>query len=194
MFRSSNPTAFMAQAQEVVEEAYPGDIIGIHDTGTLKIGDTITEGAVFNFKGIPNFSPEIFKIVKNEDPLKTKQLVKGLEQLCEEGVAQMFTHIDGQRLVGTVGSLQFDVIQYRLENEYGAKCRFESVNFIKACWIEAENDTILKEFIKNRRRHIAKDKDGAYVYLSETQWSLDREIKEQSDIQFFFHSDKNNSE
>ncbi len=194
MFRSSNPTAFMAQAQEVVEEAFPGDIIGIHDTGTLKIGDTITEGDEFHFKGIPNFSPEIFKVVKNEDPLKTKQLMKGLEQLCEEGVAQLFTHIDGQRLVGTVGSLQFDVIQYRLEHEYGAKCRFDPVNFIKACWMEAENDIILKEFIKDRRRHIATDKDGAYVYLSETQWSLDREIKEQPKIKFFFHSDKDQND
>ena len=189
-FRTSNPTAFMAQAQEVVEEAYPGDIIGVHDTGTLKIGDTLTEGGLFNYKGIPSFSPEIFRIVKNEDPLKTKQLLKGIDQLCEEGVAQVFTHVDGQRLIGTVGVLQFDVIQYRLDHEYGAKCRFEPLNFIKACWIEAESDIILKEFINKRRRHIATDKDGAYVYLSETQWSLDREIKEQTDIQFFFHSDK----
>ena len=131
-YRSSNPTAFMAQSKEVIDVAYPGDIIGLHDTGNLKIGDSLTDGQSFQFKGIPSFSPEMFRLVVNEDPMKTKQLNKGLEQLCEEGVAQLFTRPDGaQRIVGTVGALQFEVIQYRLSNEYGAKCRFEEMNFAK---------------------------------------------------------------
>ena len=114
-----NPTAFMAQSKTVIEEAYPGDIIGLHDTGNLKIGDTLTEGSSFNFTGIPTFSPEIFKVVVNMDPMKSKQLNKGINQLCEEGVAQLFIRdIDNKLMVGTVGVLQFDVIQYRLEHEY----------------------------------------------------------------------------
>ena len=116
--------------------------------------------------------------------------MKGIEQLCEEGVAQLFTHIDGQKIIGTVGALQFDVIQYRLEHEYSAKCRFEPLSFIKACWIDGKTPKTLSDFIQKRRRHIASDKDKRTVYLSETQWSLDREIKENPDIQFYFNSDQ----
>ena len=185
----SNPTAFMAQEKEIVDTAYPGDIIGLHDTGSLKIGDTITEGEQMNYKGIPNFSPEIFKSVINEDPLKTKQLNKGLAQLCEEGVAQLFIKTSDQRkVIGTVGALQFEVIQYRLENEYKARCRFESLNFVKACWIEGP-ETCLQAFIRSRYSQIAQDSEGRSMYFAETLWSLDRERKENPTLTFHYTSE-----
>jgi peptide chain release factor 3 len=188
--RSVNPTAFMAQSKTVIDQAFPGDIIGLHDTGNLKIGDTLTEGAVFHFTGIPSFSPEIFKSVKNLDPMKSKQLKKGLEQLSEEGVAQLFyKEIDGQPMIGTVGVLQFDVIQYRLEHEYQAKCRFEPLNYTKACWITSEKDEVMSDFVRRRKSQIAKDKYGHWVFLTETRWSLEREIKEQEGIAFHFTSE-----
>ena len=184
-YRSNNPTAFMAQSKSVIEVAYPGDIIGLHDTGSLKIGDTLTEGDLFSFKGIPCFSPELFKTVVNLDPMKTKQLQKGLDQLCEEGVAQHFTRPwDGKKIVGTVGALQFEVIQYRLEHEYQALCRFDHLSFLKATWLSADSDKLLDEFTQSRKQQIAKDKDGRFIYLAETQWSLDREIRENPDITF----------
>ncbi len=190
--RSVNPTAFMAQSKTVIDEAFPGDIIGLHDTGNLKIGDTLTEGDTFHFVGIPSFSPEIFKTVKNLDPMKSKQLKKGLEQLSEEGVAQLFyRELDGQAIIGTVGVLQFDVIQYRLEHEYKAKCRFEPLNYTKACWITSEDDVHLSDFIRRRKSQVAKDKDGKLVFLTETRWSLEREIKEQTEIAFEFTSEVN---
>jgi len=186
----SSPTAFMAQEKSIVEAAYPGDIIGLHDTGNLKIGDTLTEGESYSFKGIPSFSPEIFQYVINEDPLKSKQLNKGLEHLCEEGVTQMFTRpIDSRKIIGVVGMLQFEVIQYRLKNEYNASCRFESLSFTKAVWITAQEKNILDNYIGLNKNSIATDNDGNYVYLAETQWSLDREIRENPDIKFKFSSD-----
>ncbi|MDA1353366.1 MAG: peptide chain release factor 3 [bacterium] len=190
VYRSNNPTAFMAQAKEVIDTAYPGDIIGLHDTGELRIGDTITDGDKFSFKGIPSFSPEIFKVVVNEDPMKTKQLDKGLLQLCEEGVAQLFIRTDGSRkIIGTVGALQFEVIQYRLEHEYGAKCRFEPLGFVKACWVTSEDSNALDIFIKSRPTQIARDTESRTVYLAETRWSLDREIAEHPEITFHTTSD-----
>ncbi len=187
----STPTAFMAQDKHVIDTAYPGDIIGLHDTGNLKIGDTLTEGKKMTFKGIPHFSPEIFKYVINTDPLKTKQLQKGLQQLCEEGVAQLFRRPHDQRyILGTVGALQFDVIQYRLEHEYHAKCRFEPLSFVKACWIQAEDPNVLDDFLESRRNQIALDKDQRHIYLAETKWSLDREINEHPAIQFLMASEE----
>ncbi len=185
----STPTAFMAQEKAIVDVAYPGDIIGLHDTGNLKIGDTITDSEVMSYKGIPSFSPEIFKSVINEDPLKTKQLNKGLAQLCEEGVAQLFIKVSDQRkVVGTVGALQFEVIQYRLSNEYHAQCRFDSLNFVKACWINGPDD-LIQAFVQARQRQIAKDSDHNYMYLAETLWSLDRERKENPEITFHYTSE-----
>ena len=185
----NTPTAFMAQEKSIIDAAYPGDIIGLHDTGNLKIGDSLTEGEILHFKGIPKFSPELFKIVKNLDPLKTKQLNKGLAQLCEEGVAQLFTRDDNKKIVGCVGALQYEVIQYRLENEYLAKCQFESLSFIKACWITSDDPVALRDFIRTRFSQIAKDDDDKYVYLAETKWSLDREINENPDITFHVTSE-----
>ena len=148
----STPTAFMAQEKSIVDMAFPGDIIGLHDTGNLKIGDTLTAGDTFNYKGIPQFSPEIFKVVINEDPLRTKQLQKGLEQLCEEGVAQIFYGYkdSSKRIIGTVGQLQFEVIKFRLQHEYKAKCRFEPLNYTKACWLQSDSETTLNNFFDKR--------------------------------------------
>ena len=136
----SSPNAFFAEKKEIVEESFPGDIVGLHDTGNFKIGDTLTEGEVLNFKGIPSFSPEHFRYVNNADPMKAKQLFKGLDQLMDEGVAQLFTlDMNGRKVIGTVGALQYEVIQYRLEHEYGAKCSYENLQVHKACWVEPED-------------------------------------------------------
>ncbi len=188
--RFSNPTAFMAQDKSIIDTAYPGDIIGLHDTGNFKIGDTLTTGEKLQFKGIPSFSPELFKIVINTDPLKTKQLQKGLVQLCEEGVAQWFVRPhDGRQVIGTVGALQFEVIQYRLTNEYGASCRFEALSFIKACWITAKNPVLIDQFMRQNPSQIARDSQDNWVYLATTKWSLEREINENPDITFHITSE-----
>ncbi|MFA5879011.1 MAG: peptide chain release factor 3 [Candidatus Margulisiibacteriota bacterium] len=189
-FRSANPTAFMASERMIIDDAYPGDIIGLHDTGTFKIGDTLTEGEKLVFKGIPNFSPEVFRLVVNQDPMKTKQLNLGLQHLCEEGVAQLFMSDKFmKKVLGTVGPLQFEVIQYRLLKEYGANCRFDQMNFIKALWLKSENKEKLASFMKSRANQILFDKNNQPVYLAETKWSLDREIKENPEIQFMMTSE-----
>lgn len=188
--KPSNPTAFMAQSKEVIDKAYPGDIVGLHDTGNLRIGDTLSGGQSLHYKGIPTFSPEIFKLMVNTNPLKTKQLEKGIVQLCEEGVAQVFTRIGStDRIVGTVGALQFEVIQYRLEHEYGASCRFDALSYTKACWLSCDDETVLANFLNSRRNQIAKDQSGLSVYMAETRWSLDREIQENPEITFHTTSD-----
>ena len=169
----SNPTSFMASKKTVIEDAYPGDVVGLYDSGNFKIGDTLTEGEPLHFQGIPSFSPEQFRYVDNANPLKSKQLAKGLNQLMDEGVAQMFIkEFNNRKIIGTVGALQFEVIQYRLEHEYGASCTYEPVNLNKACWIECDDDTALKEFMQRRKRDIARDKDGKYVFMAESAWVL----------------------
>jgi peptide chain release factor 3 len=188
--RFSNATAFMAQNKETIDEAFPGDIVGLYDTGNLKIGDTITEGEVGTFKGIPSFSPEIFKEVINLDAMKSKQLEKGLNQLMDEGVAQLFSYeLGSKKVVGTVGQLQFEVIQYRLQHEYGATCRFAPMNLFKACWITATSKKKMDEFIKSKYRHIAKDKDGKLVFMAETRQWLMMVQENFPDIQFHFTSE-----
>ena len=186
----SNATAFMAQDKEIVDEAWPGDIVGLYDTGNLKIGDTLNEGEKSNFKGIPSFSPELFKEVINLDAMKTKQLEKGLLQLMDEGVAQLFTYEMGsRRVVGTVGALQYEVIQYRLKHEYGATCRFDPIQLYKACWISSSDKRKLKEFIDSKYRHIAKDKDGKLVFMAETKAWLQMVQDNFPDIGFHFTSE-----
>ena len=145
--RFSSPTQFMAQKKSTIDEAWPGDIVGLPDNGIFKIGDTLTEGEMIHFRGLPSFSPEMFKYIENADPMKTKQLNKGIEQLMDEGVAQLFVNqFNGRKIIGTVGQLQFEVIQYRLENEYNAKCRWEPVSLYKACWIESDDEAQLEAF------------------------------------------------
>ena len=185
-----NPTSFMAAKKTILEEAYPGDVVGLYDSGNFKIGDTLTEGEVLHFKGIPSFSPEQFRFVNNADPLKYKQLDKGLVQLMDEGVAQLFTKEDNNRkIIGTVGALQFEVIQYRLEHEYGAKCNYEPVNLHKACWVTCEDEQALKAFIQRRKRDLARDKHGQLVYLAESAWSLQMAQENHPKVQFHFKSE-----
>jgi peptide chain release factor 3 len=172
-FRVSAPTAFMASKKSTIDEAYPGDIIGIPDNGTLRIGDTITEKEKLHYTGIPSFSPEHFRFVNNADPLKAKQLAKGIDQLMDEGVAQLFTlKMNNRKIIGTVGALQYEVIQYRLEHEYNAKCSYEAFPAYKACWIESHDDAQLKEFSTLKQRYLAEDKFGRLVFLADSQFSL----------------------
>jgi peptide chain release factor 3 len=188
--RFSNATAFMAQDRETIDEAWPGDIVGIYDTGNLKIGDTLTEGEKMFYTGIPSFSPEIFKEVVNRDAMKTKQLEKGLTQLMEEGVAQLFTYQIGKRkVVGVVGALQFEVIQFRLKNEYNATVEFVSQNIYKACWISSKNEKKLAEFIDSKQRHIALDKEGKLVFMAESRAWLQMVQENFPDITFHFTSE-----
>jgi peptide chain release factor 3 len=186
----SNPTSFMAQDKSVIDEAFPGDVIGLYDTGSFKIGDSLTEGTTFSFKGIPSFSPEIFMELENKDAMKSKQLEKGIQQLTDEGVAQLFIQQPGNRkIVGTVGQLQFEVIKYRLEHEYGAKCEFVPRRYHKACWMTTTNTEQLNKFITAKAIYIAKDKDENYVFLAETPFLLQMAQADYPDITFHFTSD-----
>jgi len=186
----ANPATFLAQDKSVVEEAWPGDVVGLYDTGNFKIGDTLTEGEVMQFRGIPSFSPEIFKELVNKDPMKSKQLEKGIQQLTDEGVAQLFIREVGNRkIVGTVGELQFEVIQYRLEHEYGAKCEFQSKNYYKACWIVSDNEEKLQEFKRIKGQDMVHDKDGNDVFLAPSKFLLDMEIQNFPELTFHFTSE-----
>jgi len=187
--RFSAPYSFMARQKEVIDDAYPGDVVGLFDTGNFKIGDTLTEGSEFYFTGMPSFSPEIFKEVVNKDPMKTKQLEKGLRQLTDEGVAQLFTQHSGNRkIIGCVGDLQFEVIQYRLLQEYGASVNFVPLAFYKACWITGEKKK-LEDFVRFKQANIMEDKDGNLVYLAQSEWFLNTERQNNPDIQFHFTSE-----
>lgn len=188
--RFSSPTAFMAQKKETVDEAYAGDIVGLPDTGNFKIGDTLTSGEDLHFKGLPSFSPEMFKYIENDDPMKSKQLQKGIEQLMDEGVAQLFVNqFNGRKIIGTVGQLQFEVIQYRLLHEYGAQCRWEPINLFKACWIESDNKVQLDEFKKRKAQYMAKDKEGRDVFLADSNYVLMMAQQDFKDIKFHFTSE-----
>lgn len=188
--RFSSPTQFMAQRKSTIDEAYPGDIVGLPDNGIFKIGDTLTEGEEIHFKGLPSFSPEMFKYIENEDPMKSKQLNKGIEQLMDEGVAQLFINQFNQRkIIGTVGQLQFEVIQYRLENEYNAKCRWEPVRLYKACWIEADNHEELENFKKRKYQYMAKDRQGRDVFLADSSYMLSMAQQDFKHIKFHFTSE-----
>ena len=188
----SSPNAFFAEKKEIVDESFPGDIVGLHDTGNFKIGDTLTEGEILNFKGIPSFSPEHFRYVNNADPMKAKQLFKGLDQLMDEGVAQLFTlDINGRKIIGTVGALQYEVIQYRLEHEYGAKCTYENIHVHKACWVQAEdvkNDEF-KEFKRVKQRYLAKDKQGRLVFLADSAFTIQMTQSKYPTVKLHFTSE-----
>ena len=186
----SSPTSFMASKKSVVEQAYPGDIVGIHDTGNFKIGDTLTEGEEIHFKGLPSFSPEMFRYVENADPMRYKQLEKGLDQLMEEGVAQLFRGRNNNRkIIGTVGQLQLDVIQFRLKHEYGALCRYENLPMYKACWIESDDKKELEDFRKRKEQALAVDKHGREVFLAESPHALRMAQEKYPNITFHFSSE-----
>ncbi|UZR94174.1 peptide chain release factor 3 [Chondrinema litorale] len=186
----SNPTSFMASKKEIVDEAFPGDIVGLHDSGNFKIGDALSEGESLKFKGIPSFSPEQFKYIENADPMKAKQLNKGIDQLMDEGVAQLFVNLrNGRKIIGTVGALQFDVIQHRLKHEYNASCRWEPINLHKACWFTSDNKEQLANFDNYRVRLIAEDKYKRRVFLTTSEYEIRMEQQNFPDIKFHYTSE-----
>lgn len=185
----ANPTAFMAAKQSVIEEAFPGDIVGLNDSGNFKIGDTLTEGEQFTYKGLPSFSPEMFRYVENGDPMKSKQLAKGIDQLLDEGVAQLFTKLsNGRKIIGTVGALQYEVIEYRLEHEYNAKVRFEPLTLYKAAWVTGTSDKIA-DLRKRKHQYMAEDKYGRNVFLAESLYALQLAQENYPDLKFHFTSE-----
>lgn len=190
MMKFAAPTAFMAQKKSIVDEAYPGDIVGIPDTGNFKIGDTLTQGEDLHFKGLPSFSPEMFKYIENTDPMKSKQLEKGVQQLMDEGVAQLFINqFNGRKIIGTVGQLQFEVIQYRLLHEYGAQCRWEPISLYKACWIESDDSEALNAFKKRKYQYMAVDRDGRDVFLADSNYVLQMAQNDFPKLRFHFTSE-----
>ena len=180
----------MANDKQILDEAFPGDIVGLYDTGNFKIGDTLTEGEQLQFRGIPSFSPEKFRQLVNKDPLKSKQLDKGIRQLTDEGVAQLFVQeLENIKIIGTVGDLQFEVIQFRLLHEYSAACTFKPLNYFKACWITTENKEELDKFILHNKRFITKDKDDRLVFMAENAWALKNRQENFPEMEFHFTSE-----
>lgn len=188
----SSPNAFFAEKKQIVDISYPGDIVGLHDTGNFKIGDTLTEGEEMLYKGIPSFSPEHFKYINNADPMKSKQLEKGIDQLMDEGVAQLFTlELNGRKVIGTVGALQFEVIQYRLEHEYGASCSYENLNVHKACWVEAQDPKSAEfaDFKRVKSKFLAKDKRGQLVFFADSAFTLQMTQSKYPNVKLHFVSE-----
>jgi len=188
----SSPNTFFAERKEIVDISYPGDIVGLHDTGNFKIGDTLTSGENLNYRGIPSFSPEHFRYINNADPMKAKQLFKGIDQLMDEGVAQLFTlDINGRKIIGTVGALQYEVIQYRLEHEYGAKCTYENFPIHKACWVDTDNPNSeeFKDFKRVKQKFLARDKADQLVFLADSAFSLQMAEQKYPSIRFHLTSE-----
>ncbi|MFO8025557.1 peptide chain release factor 3 [Thiohalophilus sp.] len=181
----ANAITFMASEREHVEVAYPGDIIGLHNHGTIQIGDTFTQGEELKFTGIPNFAPELFRRVRLRDPMKNKALQKGLDQLSEEGASQVFRPLNNNDIiVGAVGVLQFDVVAFRLKEEYNVECTFEAVNVNTARWVTCADEKILSEFRKKAADNLALDASGSLTYLAPTRVNLDLTIERWPDIEF----------
>ncbi|UXI67610.1 peptide chain release factor 3 [Tahibacter amnicola] len=181
----ANALTFMASDREIVSEAYPGDVIGIHNHGTISIGDTFSEGEALSFTGIPNFAPELFRRARLRDPLKMKQLQKGLAQLSEEGATQFFRPIMSNDLIlGAVGVLQFDVVAYRLKDEYGVDCTFEQITVSTARWVHAKDAKKLEEFRDKAAMNLAIDAAGELVYLAPSRVNLQLTEERWPDIRF----------
>ncbi|HVJ61222.1 MAG TPA: peptide chain release factor 3 [Tahibacter sp.] len=181
----ANALTFMASDREIVAEAYPGDVIGIHNHGTISIGDAFSEGEVLSFTGIPNFAPELFRRARLRDPLKMKQLQKGLAQLSEEGATQFFRPLMSNDLIlGAVGVLQFDVVAYRLKDEYGVECQFEQIAVATARWVHAKDAKKLEEFRDKAAMNLAIDAAGELVYLAPSRVNLQLTQERWPDIRF----------
>ena len=181
----SSPTFFFGQGRETADEAYAGDIIGVPNHGTLRVGDTLTEKENLKFTGIPNFAPELLRRVVLADAMKAKQLNRALEDLAEEGIVQVFTPIAGGRqILGVVGQLQFDVLQSRVANEYGVPVMLEQSPFELARWISADDPAKLQKFVDAHRGEIATDRDGALVFLAESAWMLKYKGEKFPDVKF----------
>jgi peptide chain release factor 3 len=181
------PTAitFMASDREHVEDAYSGDIIGLHNHGTIQIGDTFTQGEELKFTGIPHFAPELFRRARLKDPLRMKALQKGLQELCEEGASQLFKPLaNNDLIVGAVGVLQFDVVAHRLKNEYNVECVFENVNVATARWVESADEKKFAEFQKKAHDNLAVDGDGNLAYIAPTRVNLELTIERWPEVEF----------
>jgi peptide chain release factor 3 len=188
--RTNNALSFLSQRRDILDEAFPGDIIGLPNHGLLRLGDTLTEGEQLQFTGLPFFAPEIFKLVESADPLRSKQLRTGLMQLGEEGAIQVFRPMAGGiMLLGAFGQLQFEVVAHRLKSEYGAEVRMEHLSYYKACWMTSTNKSKIEEFIKYKGSNVFRDKDENYVYIAESSWMLDVAIKDFPDITFHHTSE-----
>jgi peptide chain release factor 3 len=185
-FAVHSPIFFFARERELAEEAFPGDIIGIPNHGTLRVGDTLTEGEDLRFSGIPNFAPEILRRVRLDDPMRAKQLKRALEDLAEEGVTQVFRPLSGaQWIVGVVGPLQLDVLTTRLSAEYDVTAGFETAPFETARWIGSSDKAALKRFVERHRgASLAEDRDGALVFLARNAWDLNRTAQDWPEITF----------
>lgn len=180
-----NVLTFLAGAREHADEAYSGDIIGIHNHGTIQIGDTFTQGEDLKFTGIPHFAPELFRRVILKDPLKSKALLKGLIQLSEEGATQLFRPMNNNDLVlGAVGILQFDVVAWRLQNEYNVECKFDNVNVATARWAESDDEVMLEKFKTKAFDNLAIDGGGNLTYLAPTRVNLNLAIERWPEIEF----------
>jgi len=181
----SNAITFMARDRENVESAYSGDIIGLHNHGTIRIGDTFSQGEELKFTGIPNFAPELFRRVVLKDPLRMKALQKGLDQLSEEGATQVFRPLARNDLIlGAVGVLQFDVVAYRLKDEYSVECVYDSINVNTARWILCDDEKMLEEFRRKNEVNLALDSGGKLTYLAPTLVNLNLAIERWPDVEF----------
>ena len=181
----ANAVTFLASDRGQVDEAFTGDIIGLHNHGTIRIGDTFTQGEDLKFTGIPNFAPELFRRAVLKDPLRMKALQKGLDQLCEEGATQLFRPFRNNDLIlGAVGILQFDVVAHRLKDEYGVECQFENISVATARWIECDNDKTEQQLRNKAHDYLAEDQGGALVYIAPTRVNLELAIEKWPDVEF----------
>ena len=180
-----NPILFLAQDRQMAEEAWPGDIIGIPNHGNLRIGDTLTEGEKFHFSGIPSFAPELLQTVRPSDPMKAKHLSHALQQLAEEGAASVFrSRVGSEWTIGVVGVLQFEVMADRIRTEYGIPVHFEQTSLYTARWVNSEDQTILKSFLKSNMASIADDHDGDPVFMARNAWHINKAEEDWPKINF----------
>ncbi len=181
----NNALTFMAGERENLEQAYAGDIIGLHNHGTIQIGDTFTIGENLKFSGIPNFAPELFRSVRLKDPLRQKSLLTGLTQLSEEGATQLFKPLDNNELIlGAIGVLQFDVVAYRLQNEYNVHCVYDATSIVAARWVSSNDKKLLEKFKNENSRYLALDGAGSLTYLAPSRVNLDLVRERYSEIEF----------
>jgi peptide chain release factor 3 len=183
--RLADALTFLAADRQHAEQAYAGDIIGLHNHGTINIGDTFSEGEPLTFTGIPNFAPEMFRRVVLRDPLRMKALQKGLDQLCEEGATQLFRPLRNNDLIlGAVGQLQFDVVAFRLQDEYGVQATWDAVNVYTARWVYCDDPKKLAEFRAKAHDNLSLDHSGALVYLAPTRVNLQLTVERWPDVTF----------
>ncbi len=181
----SNALTFLASDRKHADDAYAGDILGLHNHGTIQIGDTFSQGEKLKFLGIPNFAPELFRLVRLRDPLKSKALLKGLIQLSEEGATQVFRRLNSNELIlGAVGVLQFDVVAHRLKHEYNVDCIYESVSVAKARWVFSDDEKAIRQLKDRSPENLALDGADMLTYLAPTAVNLQMTEERFPDIQF----------